>query len=139
MNSQVRSNSKVKKYIEIPWRGLNKKASCELKKGAKTLAKAKSVFVCNNCGYESGKWLGKCPACNEWNSFFEQKLETKEIENKRQNKQIQEPISLKDITSKEINRLSTGFLELDRVLRRRIGRWFISPSWWRTRNSESLH
>ena len=29
-------------------------------------------FVCNNCGYESGKWLGKCPACNEWNTFFEE-------------------------------------------------------------------
>lgn len=103
------------------------------------MAKAKSVFVCNNCGYESGKWLGKCPACNEWNSFFEQKLETKEIENKRQNKQIQEPISLKDITSKEINRLSTGFLELDRVLRRWLGRWITSSSWWRTGNSENLH
>ena len=30
--------------------------------------------MCSNCGYESGKWLGKCPACNEWNSFYEEKL-----------------------------------------------------------------
>lgn len=40
------------------------------------MAKAKTVFVCNECGYESAKWLGKCPACNEWNSFFEQKVTT---------------------------------------------------------------
>ena len=77
---------------------------------------AKSVFVCNSCGYESGKWLGKCPACNEWNTFFEQKLDTKTIENKRQNKPNAEPINLKEVTSKEIKRLSTGFSELDRVL-----------------------
>ena len=38
------------------------------------MAKVKSVFVCNECGYESAKWLGKCPACNAWNSFFEEKI-----------------------------------------------------------------
>ena len=77
----------------------------------------KSVFVCNNCGYESTKWLGKCPACNEWNTFFEQKLDTKTIENKKQNKQNAEPVALKDVSAQEIIRLSTGFGELDRVLR----------------------
>ena len=67
------------------------------------MPKVKSVFVCNECGYESSKWLGKCPTCNNWNTFFEQKLDS-------------EPISLKSVEYKEINRLSTGFLELDRVL-----------------------
>ena len=38
------------------------------------MAKTSTIFVCSNCGYESGKWLGKCPACNEWNSFYEEKL-----------------------------------------------------------------
>ena len=38
------------------------------------MAKAKTVFVCENCGYESAKWLGKCPACNEWNRFYEEKI-----------------------------------------------------------------
>lgn len=80
------------------------------------MAKVKSIFVCNECGYESSKWLGKCPSCNEWNTFFEQKLEEKTIENKKHNKQNAEPVALKDITSKEIHRLSTGFSELDRVL-----------------------
>ena len=76
----------------------------------------KSVFVCGECGYESTKWLGKCPTCNEWNTLFEQKLETKEIEIKKQNKQNSEPVALKDVAYKEIHRLSTGFGELDRVL-----------------------
>ena len=40
------------------------------------MAKApKTIFVCNECGYESAKWMGKCPACNNWNTFFEQKIE----------------------------------------------------------------
>ena len=38
------------------------------------MAKVKSVFVCSECGYESAKWMGKCPACNAWNSFYEEKL-----------------------------------------------------------------
>lgn len=80
------------------------------------MAKSKSVFVCDNCGYESAKWLGKCPACNEWNTFFEQKLDTKSAEAKKQGRQSTEPVVLKDVESKEIHRLSTGFLELDRVL-----------------------
>ena len=39
------------------------------------MAKSKTVFVCSECGNESSKWLGKCPACNSWNSFYEQKVE----------------------------------------------------------------
>ena len=35
--------------------------------------KVATIFVCNECGYESSKWLGKCPSCNEWNSFIEEK------------------------------------------------------------------
>ena len=38
------------------------------------MGKDKTIFVCSSCGYESAKWLGKCPACNEWNSFYEEKL-----------------------------------------------------------------
>ena len=53
------------------------------------MAKAKTIFVCNNCGYETAKWLGKCPACNSWNTFYEQKIEkyteTNKIEKKINN------------------------------------------------------
>ena len=38
------------------------------------MSKSNTVFVCSNCGYESAKWLGKCPACNEWNTFYEEKV-----------------------------------------------------------------
>ena len=38
------------------------------------MGKDKTIFVCSSCGYESAKWLGKCHACNEWNSFYEEKI-----------------------------------------------------------------
>jgi DNA repair protein RadA/Sms len=39
------------------------------------MSKSKSAFFCNNCGYEAAKWAGKCPACNEWNTFTEELIE----------------------------------------------------------------
>lgn len=101
------------------------------------MAKASSVFVCNNCGYESSKWLGKCPACNEWNTFFEQKLDKVAV-GKKEGKENAKSVALKSVEYKEISRLSTGFGELDRVLRRRTCRRIINTNWWRTRNSENL-
>ena len=51
------------------------------------MAKTKTIFVCNECGNESAKWLGRCPACNSWNSFFEQKIvETKTATSKPKEK-----------------------------------------------------
>ena len=38
------------------------------------MAKGKTVFVCSECGYESAKWLGKCPGCGQWNCFYEEKI-----------------------------------------------------------------
>ena len=38
------------------------------------MAKNQTVFVCSSCGNESAKWLGKCPACNEWNTYYEEKI-----------------------------------------------------------------
>ena len=80
------------------------------------MAKNKTVFVCNNCGYESPKWMGKCPACNEWNSFFEEKVvNTKSLSTKSSKERVK-PVSLNKIEGKENTRISTGFEELDRVL-----------------------
>jgi DNA repair protein RadA/Sms len=39
------------------------------------MSKSKSAFFCTNCGYESAKWAGKCPACNEWNGFTEEVID----------------------------------------------------------------
>ena len=80
------------------------------------MAKNKTVFVCNNCGYESPKWMGKCPACGEWNSFFEEKVITSKNSNGKTNKERVKPIELSKIEGKETTRVSTGFDELDRVL-----------------------
>ena len=81
------------------------------------MAKNKTVFVCNECGYESAKWLGKCPACNSWNSFFEQKIvESKNSSLKLEDKKKNIPQKLNTYEAKETSRTSTGFGELDRVL-----------------------
>ena len=79
------------------------------------MAKSKTVFVCSECGNESSKWLGKCPACNSWNSFYEQKI----VETKNKdvtNKTISTPQALNSYEAKETLRINTGFGELDRVL-----------------------
>lgn len=80
--------------------------------------KIKTVFVCSNCGYESSKWLGKCPGCNEWNSFYEEKI-TKtndKIGGQALEKKSCKPLKLNEVIGKENSRVSTGFDELDRVL-----------------------
>ena len=81
------------------------------------MAKSKSIFICQQCGYESLKWLGKCPSCNSWNSF------TEEIKEKNVPEKIQVhinsdemPRKITEIKSGEKQRLSTGLNELDRVL-----------------------
>ena len=77
--------------------------------------KTSTVFVCSNCGYESVKWLGKCPACNEWNSFYEEKL-SKNADGKKEKKIAAVPITLDKVEQTETTRVKTGFNELDRVL-----------------------
>ena len=80
------------------------------------MAKAKTVFVCSECGNESPKWLGKCPACNSWNTFYEQKIEKYTETNKIEKKINNTPKPLSSYVGQEANRTSTGYLELDRVL-----------------------
>ena len=83
------------------------------------MAKAKTVFVCSNCGYESAKWLGKCPACNEWNGFYEEKVAGSSgnaSSSNKSNKEKAVPRKLKEVEGIETARTSTGIGELDRVL-----------------------
>lgn len=80
------------------------------------MAKDKSVFVCSECGYESPKWMGKCPGCNSWNSFYEEKLAKSSATSKYEKKKEAMPRVLNELEGKEVNRNSTGFEELDRVL-----------------------
>ncbi len=81
--------------------------------------KLSTVFVCNSCGYESSKWLGKCPSCNEWNTFFEEKAIDVKAKNGigiSKDKTQVEAVKLKDVQKKDTLRIKTGVEELDRVL-----------------------
>ena len=79
------------------------------------MPKPTTIFVCSNCGNESPKWFGKCPACNEWNTCYEEKAQTKSS-GKTAVKEKVEPTVLNNIEKQDIKRTSTGFEELDRVL-----------------------
>ena len=79
------------------------------------MAKSKTVFVCSNCGNESSKWMGKCPACNSWNSFYEEKVVTSPKVSRQREKNVV-PTKLNESEGKDTTRISTGFDELDRVL-----------------------
>ncbi len=78
--------------------------------------KAKSIYVCQECGYESAKWLGKCPSCNNWNTFEEQLSvsTTSAINQSIVSKAVAKPLS--EITFSDEPRFITGIAELDRVL-----------------------
>ena len=79
------------------------------------MAKAKTIFVCSSCGYESTKWLGKCPGCNEWNSFYEEKV-SNGPSSKLAEKKVVTPKPLNEVIGKDAVRTHTGIGELDRVL-----------------------
>ena len=83
------------------------------------MKKNASVFFCQECGYESAKWLGQCPACHEWNTFAEEpKVSTSrgKMASPGRRSEAKEPVSLKHIDSDSQDRISTGMAELDQVL-----------------------
>ena len=77
--------------------------------------KEKTVFFCQECGYEAAKWLGKCPGCGQWNTFVEETV------TKQKNETVRllpssEPVSLNNISENDLVRIDTGIHELNRVL-----------------------
>src|SRR5678810_1238479 len=86
------------------------------------MSKVKSAYFCQNCGYESVKWIGQCPSCNQWNSFVEEIIQKEAAKSngwehyneiaERTNKTIQ----LSEIKSNEEKRMLSGDDELNRVL-----------------------
>ncbi len=79
------------------------------------MAKRKTVFICQECGYESPGWLGKCPACMQWNTFVEEHPE-KNIAGVAGQAAQSKPVSLEEIKANGEERSLTGMMELDRVL-----------------------
>ena len=82
------------------------------------MAKSKgTVFFCQNCGYETPKWMGQCPGCGEWNTLVEEIRDTKSNQSSpKVERQIGELKKIKEIKSGEKERYDTGIGELNRVL-----------------------
>jgi len=81
------------------------------------MAKVITKFVCQQCGAESPKWMGKCPNCGEWNSMVEMRLERKGEKGKRRKERKEiKPQKLSQISSVKMKRILTKIEELDRVL-----------------------
>jgi DNA repair protein RadA/Sms len=85
------------------------------------MAKSKTVFFCQSCGYQAAKWLGNCPSCNEWNTFVEEvvekstaKIEWKQGENTKQ--RMSKPVAIDQIEKSVDYRIPTHDEELNRVL-----------------------
>lgn len=80
------------------------------------MAKAKSsVFFCQNCGYESSKWAGQCPACKEWNTFVEEVVDKKSLKVRKEVADVT-PQTFSEIELSDEIRVSTHMPEMDRVL-----------------------
>jgi len=81
------------------------------------MAKAKTTaFFCKECGFESSKWYGQCPACKEWNTFVEEPIAKKTATKGVANIMSSQPSVLSQISTNDTDRTSTGIEELDRVL-----------------------
>src|SRR6266487_1108037 len=86
------------------------------------MSKIKTAFFCSNCGYESIKWLGKCPSCTQWNTFIEEVIDKGVSRNfdtwqtYNTGKRITGTIALHEVNSKEEKRIISTDPELNRVL-----------------------
>ncbi len=78
--------------------------------------KNKSVFFCNNCGYESAKWMGQCPGCRQWNTFTEEKVLRPSKSGSSSTRGTAEVVTLNSVSEGKEDRRTTHIDELDRVL-----------------------
>lgn len=82
------------------------------------MSKTKTIWVCQNCGVESSKWIGRCPSCNEWNTYVEE-IVRKESAGKTPgytSTGTAKPVTLQEIASLEESRIDTHSIELNRIL-----------------------
>src|ERR1700744_34463 len=89
------------------------------------MSKIKTAFFCSNCGYESTKWLGKCPSCEQWNTFVEEVItkdnrlaesDWKKFSADTTNKRDNRALPLQEVVSAEEKRIVSPDPELNRVL-----------------------
>lgn len=98
------------------WKALFEDAEINMAKGKNT-----TIFFCQNCGYESAKWMGQCPGCKEWNTFVEEPVAAKMKTSSRSAgmgafSERSKPVPLEEISLQAEDRISTHINELDRVL-----------------------
>ena len=79
------------------------------------MAKGKQVFFCQECGFESTKWMGQCPGCKAWNSFCEEKV-TVGAKSQSGRRAVVAPTSILEVETTDETRFTTGIGELNRVL-----------------------
>ena len=86
------------------------------------MAKVRTVFICQACGFESSKWLGRCPDCGEWNSLVEERQEVAAPPGRGRPAQMalpgggSRPVAFDDVDAGEADRVPSGIGEFDRVL-----------------------
>ena len=86
------------------------------------MSKVKTAFFCQNCGYESVKWVGQCPSCGQWNTFVEELIQKESFKNNNgwqdynEEKRANKIVSLSELKSSEEKRLIAPDAELNRVL-----------------------
>jgi len=82
------------------------------------MKKTETIFVCQSCGHQSGKWLGKCPECGEWNSLVEERARQTKKASGRNGFRLRDitAVAYSDIESQDDVRISSGVTEFDRVL-----------------------
>jgi len=79
--------------------------------------KDKILFVCQNCGHESYRWIGKCPSCQAWNSFVEERISTTaKLDQRAGLREVIDPVALDNIKADEMPRITTRSAEFNRVL-----------------------
>src|SRR5215813_4052424 len=79
---------------------------------------SETIFVCQSCGHQTGKWLGKCPECGEWNSLVEERVQAPRKPGVRNSFKIRDvtAVPFSEIESQDDVRISSGVTEFDRVL-----------------------
>jgi DNA repair protein RadA/Sms len=80
------------------------------------MTREKTKYVCKECGYETPRWLGKCPSCGEWSSFVEEAISSGPVGRLRDVSGGSAPRPITELETTGANRLTSGIAELDRVL-----------------------
>ncbi|MHB8703062.1 MAG: DNA repair protein RadA [Candidatus Tyrphobacter sp.] len=80
------------------------------------MPRTRSIYFCSACGFESPRWLGRCPQCEAWNSFDERPMTVGAARPARSPRGAQAPVPLREIDEKSVERIETGLHEFDLLL-----------------------